>query len=123
MGELSIRPLEPERELDEFLAVFNQGRVRVLARDQWLEFEARSAGHGLHQRLVGRSAGAVVTVGTVDDDPFTSGGVMVWIATGPEHRRQGHGRAMLDAVERVLAERRPAQARAGIRDDDPESRA
>jgi GNAT superfamily N-acetyltransferase len=122
MDALDVRVLDPARELDAFLAVANRARMGSVSREQWLDREARARGHGLRRCLVGESAGRIVAVASVADEDVAEDGVSAWVVTDPEHRRRGHGRAMMAALEEVLAERRPAEVRTAVRDDDPESR-
>src|SRR5437660_4218784 len=123
MGSLRVRALDPERELDAFLALRNATRMGNLDRERWLETEARAPASSLRRNLVGGLDGRMVAVASVADDEFVTNCVSAFVATGPGHRRRGHGRAMLAAVEEVVAERRPAEVRTATRDDDGESRA
>ena len=120
MCGLNVRTLDPERDLDAYLALFNQVRARPVTRQQWLQAQAR-AGEGMRLRLVGESAGRVVSIASLVDAAFAADAVSTWIATDPERRRQGHGRAMMAAAEEALAERRPAEIWTDVRDDDAES--
>lgn len=123
MGALDVRPLDPDRELDAFLAVSNQAGIGNLTRERWLEMEARAAASSLRRSLVGELDGRIVSIATAADEEFAADCVSASVATGAGDRRRGHGRAMLAALEEVLAERRPAEVRAATRDDDPASRA
>jgi GNAT superfamily N-acetyltransferase len=123
MDALDVRVLDPDRELDAFLAVSNQARLGVLSREEWLDRETRAADHGLRRCLVGESDGRIVVVAGVADEDMAEDGVSAWVVTDAGHRRRGRGRTMMAAVEEVLAERRPAEVRTAVRDDDPESRA
>jgi GNAT superfamily N-acetyltransferase len=123
MCALEVRTLDPERDLDVFVALSNQARMSTVSREQWLEADARAHGRRLRVSFVGESDERVVAVAGVADDDFGQDSVSAWIATETEHRRRGHGRAMMAAVDQVIAERRPAEVRTGVRDDDPESRA
>jgi len=123
MCALDVRALDPDRELDAYLAVSNQARMGVLSREQWLDGEARARGHGLRRCLVGESDQGIVVIASVADEDMTEDGVSAWVVTDAGHRRRGHGRTMMAAVEQVLAERRPAEVRTAVRDDDPGSRA
>jgi GNAT superfamily N-acetyltransferase len=121
MGELRIRALDAERELDAYLAVANQARTDPISRERWLEVAARALRPPRH--LVGEADGRVVVVASVGDEEFADDCASAWIGTSPAHRRQGHGRAMLAAVDEALAERRKAEVRTAVKDDDGESRA
>jgi len=123
MCALDVRMLEPDRELDVYIAVCNQARMGVLTREQWHDEEARARGHGLRRCLVGESDGRIMVIGSLADEDMTEDGVSTWVVTDAEHRRRGHGTTMMAAVEDVIAERRPAEVRTAVRDDDPDSRA
>jgi GNAT superfamily N-acetyltransferase len=123
MCALDVRVLDAERELDAYLAVSNQARMGVLSREQWLDGEARARGHGLRRCLVGESDGRIVVIASAADEDMAEDCVSAWVVTDAEHRRRGHGRTMMAAVDETLAERRPAEVRTAVRDDDPESRA
>jgi GNAT superfamily N-acetyltransferase len=123
MGALNIRTLDPEHELDAFLAVSNLAAIRPVTRERWLALAARAGGHSLRRSLVGESDGRIVAIAALADEWRAVDGVSALVVTDPAHRRQGHGLAMLAAVDEVLAERRPAQVWTSVRDDDAESRA
>ncbi len=55
--------------------------------------------------LVGRDGGAIVATAMVGHDGHR--GWVYYVATDPEHRGKGHGRAIMDGG-RGLAARRPA---------------
>jgi mycothiol synthase len=120
---LTIRPLDPERDLAEFLRVRDQGEVLPLTPDGWQDSEQRARRGAFRRHLVGEMGGEIVAVASVLDHHLVDDGVALRMVVDRRRRRQGNGRAMLAAVEDLLAERRPAIVDAVVRDDDPESRA
>jgi GNAT superfamily N-acetyltransferase len=121
VGGLRVRALDPERELDTFLAVLDSGRLESVTRERWLEMQVRTRGR--RWSLVGEAEGRLVAVASLAEHEFMADCVSAVLVTDPAHRRRGHGAAMMAAAEEVLAERRPAEVRTAVRDDDGESRA
>jgi mycothiol synthase len=121
VSDLHVRALDRERELDAFLSVANQGRLVAITRERWLEIEARASRR--RWSLLGEADGRIIAVARVAEEEFVADGVSIIIVTDQAHRRRGHGAAMMAAAEEILAERRPAEVRTAVRDDDGESRA
>lgn len=120
---LIVRPLDPARELDEFVRVRAHGEAIPVTPESWWDSERRAAPGAFRRHLVGEVDGEVVAMVSVLDHPFLDDGVALRLVVDRERRRQGHGRAMMAAVEQLLDERRPAMVDAVVRDDDPGSRA
>ena len=120
---LTIRPLDPERELEAFLRVRSLTDAIPVTPESWWGGERRAVPGAFRRPLIGEIPDGVVAAASVMDSPFLDDGVAVRLAVDPAHRGRGHGRAMMVSIEAFLAERRPGEAEAVVRDDDPASRA
>jgi GNAT superfamily N-acetyltransferase len=58
--------------------------------------------------LIGERAGEIVAIGQVTDIDTPADGVAARLVVDPAHRGAGHGRAMAEAVDRLLAARSPS---------------
>lgn len=100
-----------------------QGEAVPVTRETWWDSERRAAPDAFRRHLMGEVEGNAVAIASVLDHPFVDDGVALRMVVDRARRRQGNGRAMMAAVEALLAERRPRSVDAMVRDDDPGSRA
>jgi GNAT superfamily N-acetyltransferase len=119
----SVRPLDPERDLDGYLRVMRQAEPFPRTADEWRDSQ-RVAGPGAFRRyLVAEVDGEIVAAAAVHDYEMVPDAVVARLVVDAPHRGQGHGTTMAAAVEALLAERDPAEVEVRTLDDDPVSRA
>jgi ribosomal protein S18 acetylase RimI-like enzyme len=119
---LTIRALDPERELDEFLDVAGQGLVSPIGPEQWRAREQLESG-SFRRYLVGVQRGRIVAAASIFDHDSLDEGVIARLTVAEDCRGRGHGRALFAVMAPLVAERDPAVVEARVVDDDASSRA
>jgi GNAT superfamily N-acetyltransferase len=115
--------MDPDRDLDDYLAVVHQMEPFPRTADEWRERQRLAMPEEFRRHLVGELAGRVVAAATLTDNQWAANAVNVRIVVDAAHRGSGCGRAMVAAVDALLAERAPDEMEVVVADDDESSRA
>jgi GNAT superfamily N-acetyltransferase len=120
---LIIRPLDPDTELDAYLAVCNQVSDIQLTVADWWQQEQRVRPGRPNRHLVGEHYGRIVAVAFVGDSQMSGDAVVARVIVDRDQRNRGHGRSLAAAVEEQVAALDAAVVTTAVRDDDLASKA
>ena len=118
---LIIRPVDLDRDLEQVLAVREEGKGALTPPEQFRRWLDGLVGFSLH--LAGEEEGRIVAVALVSEASFARDALAVRLRVLREHRGRGLGRLMWARIEDAVRERSPAALEAVVLDDDPASRA
>ena len=70
-----IRPMHPERDLDDYLRVLHEEDPYPRSAAEWLERQRMAAPDAFRRFLVGVLDGEVIAIGGLTDNDFTTNGL------------------------------------------------
>jgi len=97
----------PAHDLDRYLRVLHHAEPYPRTAAEWHERERFMASR-FRRFLIGERAGEIVAIAQVTDIDTPTDGVAARLVVDPAHRGVGHGRALAEAVDRLLTERSPS---------------
>ncbi|HXM58258.1 MAG TPA: GNAT family N-acetyltransferase [Candidatus Dormibacteraeota bacterium] len=118
-----IRPMHPERDLDDYLRVLHEAEPYPRTSDEWWERQRLAPADAFRRFFVGVLDGEVIAIGGLTENDFAANGLQARIVVSVAHRGRGHGGAMAEALDVQVAERRPDTLDASLSDADEQSRA
>jgi len=117
-----VRPMKPERDLDDYLRVVHQQDPFPRDAAEWWQREREARQGAFRRHLVGEVGGEIVAIGALIDVE-TGDAVNARLVVARAHRGRGHGRTMAAALDELIAVRAPNFVDARVSDGDQDSRA
>ncbi|MDQ6771947.1 MAG: GNAT family N-acetyltransferase [Candidatus Dormibacteraeota bacterium] len=122
-GQLQIRTLVIEGDLDSFLAVRNESELQPLSAEQWRARQARVPPARFERFLVGEIEGQIVATGWLREHELLPGHLLASVKVLGRSRGRGTGSALAARLMGLAREWNPEGLEAHVLDDDPGARA